>query len=198
MNSDFWDTRYAEDEFVYGEEPNEFFKKHIDLLEPGQILLPAEGEGRNSVYAARNGWEAYAFDISHEGLKKATQLAKKHEVSIHYAIGGYADVDYQPDSMDAIAFIFAHVTPEVRRPYYRKLLKSLKPGGIVILEGFHKDQFGKNSGGPKDKEMLYDEEQLREDFYYLHDIEIVRSDRILNEGKYHDGEACLIQFTGYK
>ncbi len=198
MNSDFWDTRYAEEEFVYGEEPNEFFKKHIDSLEPGQILLPAEGEGRNSVYAARNGWEAYAFDISHEGLKKATQLAKKYEVSIHYAIGGYADVDYLPDSMDAIAFIFAHVTPEVRRPYYRKLLKSLKPGGIVILEGFHKDQFGKNSGGPKDKEMLYDEEQLREDFYYLHDIEIVRSDRILNEGKYHDGEACLVQFVGYK
>jgi hypothetical protein len=198
MNADFWDNRYKEEEYVYGEEPNAFFKEHIDKLPPGEILLPAEGEGRNAVYAARKGWEAYAFDISFEGMKKATELARKYEVSLHYTNGGYADINYEPESMDVIAFIFAHVTPEVRTEYYHKLLKSLKPGGLVLLEGFHKDQIGKHSGGPKSIEMLYDEEELEKDFGMLKNVRIQRSDRDLDEGHYHSGFASLIQMTGYK
>lgn len=198
MDQKFWDARYQSEEYVYGEEPNSFLKSHLDVLPPGKIILPAEGEGRNAVYAARKGWEVFAFDISFEGMKKATQLAKKYEVSIHYTCGGYADFEYEPESFDAIAFIFAHLTPEVRTSYYNKLLKSLKPGGIVLLEGFHKEQFGKFSGGPQNKEMLYSEEELEHDFRVLTDLIIKRSDRDLNEGPFHNGHAALIQMIGKK
>lgn len=198
MDQNFWDSRYKAEEFVYGEEPNDFLREHIEKLPPGNILLPAEGEGRNAVYAARHGWEVHAFDISFEGMKKATQLAKKYDVSIHYTVGGYADIEYEPESMDVVAFIFAHLTPEVRTSYYLKVLKSLKKGGMILLEGFHKEQIGKYSGGPQTVEMLYDEEELKRDFARCSEIEIKRSDRILDEGPFHQGQAALIQMVGIK
>lgn len=46
---------------AYGTEPNAFFKAQLDQLTPGRLLLPAEGEGRNAVYAAKKGWEVAAF-----------------------------------------------------------------------------------------------------------------------------------------
>lgn len=161
-------------------------------------MLPAEGEGRNAVYAARLGWKPYAFDISLEGMRKATLLAKRYNVDLHYTVGGYADIEYEPASMDMIAFIFAHVTPEVRGSYYHKILRSLKPGGLVILEGFNKDQMKNDSGGPRNLEMLYDEEQLQADFGGLTSLEIIRNDRYLDEGGFHQGEAALVQMRGYK
>ncbi|MDH5607835.1 MAG: class I SAM-dependent methyltransferase [Cyclobacteriaceae bacterium] len=198
MSPEFWNERYKSDEYAYGEEPNEFFRRILDTLPPGKILLPQEGEGRNAVYAARKGWECHAFDISVEGMRKAVNLARKYAVSIHYTLGGYADFQYEDASMDVVAFIFAHVTPEVRESYYHKILKTLKPGGRVILEGFHKDQLGRTSGGPQSLELLYSKEELKADFRILHDKSIHRSDRVLDEGPYHQGEAALIQMTGIK
>lgn len=198
MDQEFWNRRYQSEDYVYGEEPNSFLKSSLESLPPGKIIFPAEGEGRNAVFAARKGWEVYAFDISFEGMKKATQLAKKYEVSIHYTCGGYADIEYESNSFDVIAFIFSHLTPEVRTDYYIKLLKSLKPGGIVLLEGFHKEQIGKFSGGPPNKEMLYDETELQNDFGVLDDLKIERSDRVLNEGPFHQGMAALIRMSGRK
>jgi hypothetical protein len=198
MNEAFWNEKFEGEEYAYGTHPNVFFKAHIDAMPPGNVLLPGEGEGRNAAYAASQGWEVYAFDISFEALKKATKLAQMYGVSIHYTQGGYADIDYEPESMDMIALIFAHLTPEVRTNYYQKILKSLKKGGKVILEGFHTDQMGKSSGGPKNREMLYDQVQLEADFGFLTDLEITKVSRILDEGPLHQGEASLIQMVGWK
>ena len=77
-----WDARYGEQEFAYGEKPNEYIKKQLENLSPKHILFPAEGEGRNAVYAATLGWEVSAFDLSHEGYRKAISLCMKHQVTI--------------------------------------------------------------------------------------------------------------------
>ena len=83
---DFWNDRYGRAEYAYGKEPNVFFKEQLDQLQPGKILLPAEGEGRNAVYAAEKGWQASAYDWSENAYKKAMQLAEEKKVNIDYQI----------------------------------------------------------------------------------------------------------------
>lgn len=75
--SQFWNERYSQAEYVYGETPNVFFAAQLDKLSAGTIILPCEGEGRNAVYAASQGWEVKAFDASEAGQKKALLLAEK-------------------------------------------------------------------------------------------------------------------------
>lgn len=124
--ADFWNERYAQEEFVYGTQPNEFFKTQLDKLDAGRILLPAEGEGRNGVYAASQGWEVVAFDISAKGKEKALGLAKERQVSVHYQISGV--LVFQSDvKFDAIGLCYAHLPAEIRKQAHQHLLQFLKP-----------------------------------------------------------------------
>ncbi len=194
----FWDDRYSSGNYIYGTQPNRFFEEQINQFEPGRLLLPAEGEGRNAIYAAREGWKVDAFDISAKGRKKALELAKRNHVTINYTISKYKDFEITKEYYDVIALIYAHVHKSKRRHIHRKLLAGLKPGGHLILEAFSKEQLGNKSGGPKDIEMLYDLDELLEDFSELqvkhgHDGEIE-----LEEGKHHEGTANLIQLLAQK
>ncbi|WP_340113203.1 class I SAM-dependent methyltransferase [Maribellus mangrovi] len=107
----FWDERYAAKEYAYGETPNEFVKTQLSKIQPGNILGPAEGEGRNAVYAATQNWKVSAFDPSSEGRKKALQLAKKHNVNIDYRFATYEEVNFQTENFDCIVLIFARMPP---------------------------------------------------------------------------------------
>ena len=102
---DFWNDRYGRAEYAYGKDPNVFFKEQLDLLPPGKILLSAEGEGRNAVYAAEKGWQASAYDWSENACRKAIQLAEEKKVSIDYQICSLTDLSFEPESFDAIALI---------------------------------------------------------------------------------------------
>lgn len=194
----FWDERYSATEYAYGEKPNSFMLEKLRQLTPGKILFPAEGEGRNAVYAATQGWEATAFDPSIEGRDKAIQLAQKHSVTIHYQIENYETVDFPKESFDCIVLIFAHIHSENREKYHKKLISFLKPGGHLILEGFNKDQISRNTGGPKNIEMLYSAEELSNDFATFANLEIKETETLLDEGKYHNGKASVIRVTGIK
>ncbi|MBC7125591.1 MAG: class I SAM-dependent methyltransferase, partial [Bacteroidales bacterium] len=154
-----WDERYAQKEYVYGKKPNEFFKQELAKHKPGKILLPAEGEGRNAVYAAKLGWEVYAFDSSSEAIKKAQQLASENNVEIHYTLSSFEEVDYPDDFFDLIGLFYAHTLS--RSDNHKKLIRFLKPKGAIILEGFSKEQIHYNSGGPRKIEMLFSEEELQ-------------------------------------
>ena len=101
----FWNGRYSVNEYVYGTEPNAFFKEQLEKLAPGKILLPGEGEGRNAVFAAKSGWEATAFDSSTEGKRKAENLAQKNNVNIDYKIFDYESAEFNPEEFDAIGLI---------------------------------------------------------------------------------------------
>lgn len=191
-----WDERYAQKEYVYGKKPNEFFKQELAKHKPGKILLPAEGEGRNAVYAAKLGWEVYAFDSSSEAIKKAQQLTSENNVEIHYTLSSFEEVDYPDDFFDLIGLFYAHTLS--RADNHKKLIRFLKPKGAIILEGFSKEQIHYNSGGPRKIEMLFSEEELQSDFADLTELITEKMEIQLNEGKQHNGKASVIRLIGLK
>lgn len=196
--SAFWNQRYAAEEFAYGIEPNLFFKNEIEKLNPGKVLFPAEGEGRNAVYAARLGWEVTAFDTSTEGKRKAELLALKHGVKINYLIAGYDDIYFQPETFDCLVLVYAHLPSEKREEYHRKMVSFVKTGGFVILEGFSQKQVNYNSGGPRDVNMLYTKTAIETDFKLLSDLNAEEVEIELDEGLYHKGTASVIRLVGKK
>jgi SAM-dependent methyltransferase len=196
--NDFWNERYSTDEYAYGTQPNQFFKEHLEQLVPGTILFPAEGEGRNAVYAAKMGWQVTAFDTSTEGKRKADKLASENEVTIDYQIAGYENIHYQLNSFDCIVLIFAHVHPVKRKEYHQKLMSFLKPGGVLILEGFSKKQINNKSGGPRDVELLFSKEEMKSDFASFSELSITETSYILDEGPFHQGIASVIRVFGIK
>ena len=197
MNT-FWDERFSAEAYVYGVEPNLFYKKHVDNLKPGKILFPAEGEGRNAIYAAQKGWDVTAFDPSVEGKKKAEKLAADKNVTIDYRINNYEDVQFPENSFDCLVLIFAHMHPLKRQGYHRKLISFLKPGGKLILEGFSKKQINNNTGGPPNIDMLFSKEELEKDFGSLSEVNISETESTLNEGPFHQGIASVIRVLGNK
>lgn len=197
MNN-FWDKRYNTKEYVYGEAPNEFVKKKLTGLRPGKILFPAEGEGRNAVYAAQLGWDVTAFDLSVEGKYKALNLASKQGVDINYQVLGYEKAEFEPAYFDCICLVFAHMPSAVRRHTHKKLISFLKPGGVLMLEAFSKKQIDKNSGGPSNQDLLFSEQELKEDFSELSELNFEETEAVLNEGPFHQGTASLIRVTGIK
>ncbi len=193
----FWDERFGDTEYVYGTEANHFLQEILPTLPKGSILFPAEGEGRNSVYAATLGFEVHAFDFSEKGREKALRLALEKSVSIDYIISDFDSFDTEL-RFDYIALIYAHAPAGKRCEYHRKMIHLLKPGGTIIIEAFNKNQINKSSGGPKDLEMLFSLQELREDFKGMIDLEITEMDVTLNEGPFHQGEASIIRLVGKK
>jgi len=193
-----WDERYARQEYIYGTEPNNFLKEKLLTLKPGRILFPAEGEGRNAVYAATLGWETYAFDQSIEAEKKALQLASQKNVQINYSIQSLDDWNPEPDQFDCIALIFVHLPEELRKRVHQSAVRALKPGGTLILEGFTINQLSRNSGGPKNTELLFTTDLIKNDFKALSEVNIEESLVTLNEGPLHQGVAEVIRLTCQK
>jgi SAM-dependent methyltransferase len=198
-----WNERYRHQEYAYGESPNLFLKEQLEKLKPGKILFPAEGEGRNAVFAAKLGWTVDAFDISIEGQKKAMQLAQKNNVSIDYQVGDLQKLNFKEQEFDAIALIYAHFPPEIRSEYHKKFDTFLRKNGIIILEAFskkHIDYVGRNPnvGGPKDIESLFSIEEIKRDFKNYDIIKLEETEVNLNEGTHHKGLGSVIRFVGRK
>lgn len=196
--NDFWDSRYASESYVYGMQPNDYLKKSLAGVNPGTILLPAEGEGRNAVFAAKLGFAVTAFDTSFEGRKKALRLAADHNVEIEYQVASFETIILTENHFDVIALIFAHMNPDRRRQYHRELLRYLKPGGLLIFQGFSKEQINYQSGGPRDVNMLFSEDELKGDFSELKTLQITSGFTFLTEGDFHQGKAAVINVLGYK
>jgi 2-polyprenyl-3-methyl-5-hydroxy-6-metoxy-1,4-benzoquinol methylase len=195
---EFWNDRYSSEEYIYGDESNEFLKAELKKLSPGRILLPADGEGRNSVYAAQMGWDVTAFDYSISGKKKAESLADKKNVVFSYFTSSVEDFNYPTETFDCVALIYAHMIPDVRELLHSSVIKTLKPGGSLIFEGFHTDQLKNKSGGPKQAEMLFTEANLKEDFSGLTFTSFENIVTQLSEGEHHKGKASIIRFTAVK
>jgi cyclopropane fatty-acyl-phospholipid synthase-like methyltransferase len=201
--TEFWDDRYGKAEYAYGEEPNEYLKECLSGLPPGKILFPAEGEGRNAVYAASLGWDVSAFDQSSEGQKKALALAKKKAVRIDYTICQFENISYGPEEFDVIVLIFVHLPEDKRSTYLKRLSEYLKPGGLIILEGFSKrhtefQKINEKAGGPRDEGMLYSLEEIKSDFPDFEVLELLELETELSEGAYHVGRSSVVRFRGRK
>lgn len=199
----FWNNRYKEKEYAYGEEPNEFFKETIEKLKlKGKLLLPAEGEGRNAVYASKKGIDVTAFDISSEGKIKAQELADKQNVSIDYKIGEFEEHNFELNSFDALGLIYAHF-PENKKELNNKMAELVKPNGYVFLEGFSLNNISYRErnpkiGGPTDIEMLYSIDEMKTTFKNFETILLEEKEIELKEGSFHNGLASVIRYIGKK
>jgi 2-polyprenyl-3-methyl-5-hydroxy-6-metoxy-1,4-benzoquinol methylase len=201
--TDRWNERYSNEAYAYGQNPNDFLKQELLKISPAKILFPAEGEGRNAIYAASLGWDVSAFDIAEEGRKKAMKLAGDRGVTINYQVGELSTLNYTAAQFDAIALIYAHFPAAIKSDLHKALSKLLKPGGIIIFEAFSKSHIEYNAknekvGGPKELDMLFSLEEIQHDFPD-YEVELLEEKEIeLQEGVYHNGKGSVIRFVGRK
>lgn len=198
-----WNDRYSTEEFAYGTEPNNYLREQLEKLKPASILFPAEGEGRNAVFAATRGWNVSAFDISSEGKAKALLLAENHNVTIDYQVGELQNLNFQKEQFDAIALIYAHFPADIKSSIHTMLNQYLRKGGIIIFEAFsknHLEYVTKNEkvGGPKDVGSLFSIDEIKTDFPDYTIIELEEKEIELNEGLFHNGTGSVIRFIGQK
>lgn len=193
-----WDERYRVHETVYGVSPNRFMASHMSLMNPGKAAFPCDGEGRNGVWAAEMGWDVWSFDASAVGVEKAQALAKKKGVRLDAVVGDAFEVA-PGQQFDLVVLVFAHM-PELRRKeFHQRAWSWVKPGGQLLVEGFHRDQLGLSSGGPKDLSMLFDETTLVEDIKGSGDkaqtLWSARCTQVLDEGPFHQGLGVTCQWV---
>ncbi|WP_264524642.1 class I SAM-dependent methyltransferase [Flavobacterium sp. N502536] len=198
-----WNDRYSTEEFAYGTAPNNYLKETLEKLYPGTILFPAEGEGRNAVFAAKLGWNVSAFDISSEGKNKALKLAQSQNVAINYQVGELETLNYQPEQFDAIALIYAHFPAEIKSEIHKTLDQYLRKGGYILFEAFSKKHLeylaiNDKVGGPKDIASLFSIEEIQSDFPDYEIIILEEKEIELNEGLFHNGKGSVIRFIGKK
>jgi 2-polyprenyl-3-methyl-5-hydroxy-6-metoxy-1,4-benzoquinol methylase len=198
MSKEYWDERYKTNDTVYGTNPNVFFREQLLKLEPGKLLLPAEGEGRNALFAAQSGWQVEAFDYSNEAVEKAKKAARENYLQLTYTLQEIGEVKLAPASFDAIGLIYVHLGLSLRKAFHRQCMKALKPGGVLILEAFSKDQINNKSGGPRELKLLYALDELLEDFAGLKIVYSKSEDAFLDEGRFHAGIADIVRIVATK
>ncbi|MBF4487828.1 class I SAM-dependent methyltransferase [Flavobacterium sp. CSZ] len=201
--TDRWNDRYSNEEFAYGTAPNNFLKEQLEKLNSGTILFPAEGEGRNAVFAAQLGWKVSAFDISAEGKNKALKLAEANNIVIDYQVGELETLNYQAEQFDVIALIYAHFPAAIKSFIHQTLETYLRKDGYIIFEAFSKKHLeylaiNDKVGGPKDIESLFSIEEIQSDFPDYEIIQLEEKEIELNEGLFHNGKGSVIRFVGKK
>lgn len=198
MKTTNWDERYSEPGFTYGTTPNSFLVSVVDRIPPGRVLMLAEGEGRNAVYLASLGYQITAVDGSAVGLGKALELAAERGVSLTTIVADLAGFEIEPEKWDAIVSCFCHIPAAIRIPLHRKVVKGLKPGGVLVLEAFSKEQMDYDTGGPKSLDMLMSREELLQELAGLDFIHAATLVRDVKEGRGHTGLASVVQILAVK
>lgn len=193
----FWNERYTTDEYLYGTEANSFLAENVDLLR-GPILSLSEGEGRNAVFLAARGLSVLGVDCSEVGLEKAQSLAKSHDVVIETEVADLAVFQPKDNHFSSIVSISAHLPSAIRHKLYPLIEKALKPDGIFLLEAYSETQLTKNTGGPKDIDMLMTVAKLRQELPSLKPLLAREIEREVSEGKGHTGMASVVQYIARK
>ncbi len=193
-----WDERYREG-LVYGDAPNDFLAGQVGALTPGTCLCLAEGQGRNAVWLAQQGFAVTAVDQSSIGMAKAQELAEARGVALTTEVGDLADYDLGSAKWDNIVSIFGHLPSSLRHDVHRRVVQALRPGGTFLLEAYTPDQLTTSgTGGPPDPDMMPTAELLRSELAGLDVVLAQEVSRNVNEGSYHHGEAAVVQFIARK
>lgn len=189
-----WDQRFATDDFIFGQQPNEYLRAQAPRLRPGsRALCVADGEGRNSVWLARQGLHVDAFDISAVGVAKARRLAAEAGVQVDYAVADADALAWPHDCYDLIAAIFIQFAdPPMRARLFAHLAAALRPGGLLVLQGYRPEQLANKTGGPPRESHLYTEALLRDSFAAMEILDLRSYDADLAEGTQHRGPSALI------
>ncbi len=194
-----WDERYSTEHFAYGTQPNAWLAAQAARIAPGgRVLCLAEGEGRNAVWLAGQGFTVRAVDGSAVGLEKAQRLAAQRGVTISTAVADLADHVPEPGGADAVVLIYLHLPPPLRAAVHARAAAALKPGGLLILEAFTPAQLPLGSGGPKQPDLLYTAALLRADFPGLAWDPLEEVETVLDEGPLHQGRAAVVRGVGVR
>jgi SAM-dependent methyltransferase len=193
-----WDERYGQQEYYYGTAPNSFLVSVCDKIPARQILCLAEGEGRNSVFLASRGYQVTAVDGSSVGLRKAAQLAADQQVKITIVCADLAKFEIEPGQWDGIVSCYCHLPPAIRTPLHQKVVRGLRPGGVLVLEGFSKQQLSYGTGGPPSFDLLFALEELQVELAGLEFMHAVTTERDVREGLGHSGIASVVQILAVK
>lgn len=197
-----WDQRYNETGFAYGTVPNDFLKaEYFRIPKGGRVLCLAEGEGRNAVFLAKQGYSVTAVDQSAVGLQKAKKLAAEQGVEISTQVTDLADYDFGCEVWDGIVSISAHVPALLRKQLHAQVVRSLKSNGVFILEAYtvrHIEMDGVGGPPPSQKEFFMSLDKLVVELEGLEFIIGAEVERTLSEGKYHQGESAVVQVVACK
>jgi len=197
---DRWQGRYAAPEYIFGEAPNAFLAAQRHLLPAsGKALAIADGEGRNGVWLAEQGLQVLSLDFAPNGQAKAQALADKRGVSIELALADVHEWPYPEAAYDVVVEIFTQFSdPQQRAKKWAGMRKALKPGGLLLLEGYTPKQLEYGTGGPKQLDHLYTREMLEADFGGFAKIEIRQYETMMSEGGAHAGMGAVIDLIGWK
>lgn len=196
---EFWDSRYSEEGFAYGLEANDFLKSHYtELPSGGRVLCLSEGEGRNAIFLAHQGFDVTAVDISEIGLKKAQDRAKKEEVKLSTIHADLESFDFGLECWDGIISIFGHLPQAIRTKVHEKIYPALKINGVFLIEAYTPEQLLFKTGGPKDESMMLTLSIVGDELTKLTPIIKRTCLRDIQEGKYHSGLSAVIQYLGKK
>lgn len=196
-DASFWDDRYAVDHYVFGTEPNVLLAENCHLL-TGPVLSVSEGEGRNAVFLAARGLDVLGVDLSAVALDKARNLALSRGVEIRTECADLATYAPVAGRYGSVVSIFAHLPPAIRGRLYPLLVRSLVPGGILLMESYSENQLARDTGGPKNPEWLMTVDKVRREFPDMEPILLHEVEREVLEGTGHTGLASVIQFIGRK
>lgn len=193
-----WDERYQVDEYVYGTSANDFLRSRVDHLPIGRILSLAEGEGRNAVFLAEQGFAVTAVDMSSVGLEKAQRLAAQRGVTIDTVVADLADFRLEPGIWDGIVSIFAHLPTRARQHLHREVVSGLRSGGLFLLEAYRPEQLNCATGGPPTAELMMDLDGLRAELAGLEFEYAAETVRDIDEGRLHRGRGAVVQVLARK
>ena len=193
-----WDERYSAEGYAYGTTPNEFLAENVSHVPKGRVLSLAEGEGRNAVFLAKQGYAVTAVDASRVGLKKARKLAKENDVEVEFIHADLATFDLGEDQWDGIVSIFVPLPSTVRKALYRKVVAGLRRNGIFLLEAYTPDQLKHDTGGGKSADVMQTRESLRIELAGLEFRHLIELEREVIEGIYHTGIGAVVQAIAVK
>ncbi len=196
---DFWNERYAEDGLAYGDKPNEYLTEIVnEIPSSGKVLVVGDGEGRNGVWLAKQGFDVTCVDYSSVAVEKIKTFAKKSNIGINAICADMNNWNWPTNTFDAVVSIYVHFSAETRAAMHLHMISSLKTGGKILIEGFNPDQLQYKSGGPPVPELLFTEAMLKEDFSSI-DISYIEEKVVyLDEGKYHCGDGAVIRMIAQK
>jgi SAM-dependent methyltransferase len=189
-----WNQRFGAEGYLFGTEPNEWLREHAGVWRAGQhVLCVADGEGRNSVWLAQRGLQVDAFDIAEVGVAKARRLAAEQGATVNFQVAGCDGFDWPEAHYDGVAAIFVQFAdPALRERLFARMQRCLKPGGVLLLQGYTPKQLEYRTGGPPLLSHLYTESMLREAFAALDIVELRAYEADVAEGSGHCGRSALI------
>ena len=195
-----WEGRFGGSDYAFGKEPNYFLAACKPLLpRSGKALAVADGEGRNGVWLAEQGLDVLSIDFSPSAQRKARVLAQERGVTVSFLQVDVHAFDYPEATFDVVVEIFTQFSsPAERALKWAGMRKALKPGGLLIIQGYTPKQLQYGTGGPKEIENLYTRAMLEEAYGGFHDLTIVEDELELHEGTSHGGMSAVISLTARK